>query len=150
MSRHVATTVTVVAVAAFLITGAGAGTGPGQQPPVNLTPPSISGTTSVGQTLTASQGTWSGKSLSYAYQWARCDSSGASCSGVGGATAPTYSLASADLGRTLRVIVTASNRNGSAAATSAATAVVVSAPSANPSAPSPSSSAAAAASASSS
>src|SRR5438094_6342665 len=131
MSRHVATTVTVVAVAAFLITGAGAGTGPGQQPPVNLTPPSISGTTSVGQTLTASQGTWSGKSLSYAYQWARCDSSGASCSGVGGATAPTYSLASADLGRTLRVIVTASNRNGSAAATSAATGVV-SAPSSNP------------------
>ena len=42
----------------------------------------------------------------------------------------TRAASSADLGATLRVLVTATNRNGSAAATSAATAAVVSAPSA--------------------
>ena len=132
MSRHVATAITAVAIAAMVITGATAATAPGQTLPVNQTPPSISGSAQVGSTLTASPGTWSGKSLSYAYQWARCSSSGASCSAIGGATASTDSLTSADAGSTLRVTVTATNRNGSAVATSAQTAVVASASSSPP------------------
>ena len=79
MSRHVATAITAVAIAAMVITGATAATAPGQTLPVNQTPPSISGSAQVGSTLTASPGTWSGKTLSYAYQWVRCSSSGASC-----------------------------------------------------------------------
>src|SRR2546423_403384 len=135
MSRHVATTITAVAIAAILITGATAASAPGQAPPVNQTPPSITGAAQVGSTLTASPGTWSGKTLSYAYQWVRCSSSGASCSAIGGATASTDSLTSADAGSTLRVTVTATNRYGSAVATSAQTAVVASAssPSTSPS-----------------
>ena len=39
MSRHVATTITAVAIAAILITGATAASAPGQAPPVNQTPP---------------------------------------------------------------------------------------------------------------
>jgi hypothetical protein len=129
MSRHIATAFAAVAVATILVTGAGAGStsAPGQLAPVNVAPPSISGTTQVGSSLTAAVGQWDGKSLKYAYQWLRCDSGGASCSAIAGATSSTASLSSADLSATLRVLVTATNRNGSAASTSAATAVVASA-----------------------
>ena len=131
MSRHIAIAFAAVAAATILVTGAGAGAGstaaPGQLPPANLTPPSITGTTQVGSSLTAAVGMWDGKSLKYAYQWLRCDSVGASCSALGGQSSSSASLSSADLGATLRVVVTATNRNGSAASTSAATAAVASA-----------------------
>jgi hypothetical protein len=108
---------------------------PGQQTPTNQTPPSISGVTQVPNSLTASTGTWQ-RVQNYAYQWLRCDSTGANCGVIGGATSSTEALSSADVGETLRVIVTASNRNGSTAATSAQTTVVKSTTSAT-SAPSP-------------
>jgi Concanavalin A-like lectin/glucanases superfamily len=99
-------------------------------PPSNTAPPSISGTTIDGQTLTASTGTWSGTPpISYAYQWESCDSSGGACSSISGATGSTYVLGDGDVGNTLRVTVTASNSGGSASATSAASAVILRAPS---------------------
>jgi fibronectin type 3 domain-containing protein len=97
-------------------------------PPVNTSPPTISGTTVQGKTLTASPGSWSHKPTSYAYQWKRCNSSGGACASITGATAKSYTLVSADVGATMRVAVTASNSGGSATATSAATAVVQVAP----------------------
>jgi Polysaccharide lyase len=126
VSRRIATALTAAAVTVVLITGAASGgsSAPGQQPPLNVTPPSISGNAQVGSLLTAAPGTWKGKALKYAYQWLRCDSSGASCRAITGARTQTYSLSTADAGATARVIVTATNRNGSAAATSAATAVI--------------------------
>jgi hypothetical protein len=70
-------------------------------------------------------GTWVGQQpLTFTYAWRRCDSNGANCSNIGGATAKTYVLTSADQGTTLRVRVTARNVAGSASATSAPTAVV--------------------------
>jgi hypothetical protein len=94
-------------------------------PPVNTSPPIISGTPQDGQTLTASTGSWSGtQPITYGYQWQRCDSGGANCVAIAGATGPTYLATSADVGRTLRVVVTATNSAGSASATSAATTVV--------------------------
>ncbi len=94
-------------------------------PPQNTVPPSISGTVSDGQTLTASKGSWTGSApITYAYQWDRCDGAGLSCTNIAGATATTYLLAAADEGNELRVIVTATNSRGVVSATSAASNVV--------------------------
>jgi Fibronectin type III domain len=94
-------------------------------PPSNTAPPTISGTAAVGQTLSASTGTWSENPTRYEYQWQRCDSSGASCAPIFAATTSTYTVSSADVGSTLRVSLTASNSAGSSTpASSAQTAVV--------------------------
>jgi hypothetical protein len=93
-------------------------------PPVNAVLPAISGVATEGQALQAASGTWTGSPTSFAYQWQDCDSSGAGCVNVNGATASSYTLASSDVGHTLRVVVSASNTGGSVSASSAATAVV--------------------------
>src|SRR5438477_8366849 len=120
---------TVLLLAATANSGS-AGTGYGQQAPSNTAAPSISGTLVSGSTLTAGAGTWSGVAISsYAYQWKRCDLGGNSCADLGGATQTTYKLGSADVGTTLRVSVTATNKNGSATAVSGQSGVVAPPPS---------------------
>jgi hypothetical protein len=95
--------------------------------PVNTQPPEVSGTTAAGSTLSASSGNWRGSTpMSLAYEWRRCN--GGVCSSVAGANGTGYILTSADLGATLEVSVTASNRAGSATATSTETAVVTAPP----------------------
>jgi len=87
--------------------------------------PSISGSPVVGNTLTASSGSWNSTStLHYTYQWRRCNSSATGCSNIGGADSSTYQVRAADIGHTLRVRVTAKNADGSSTATSNATSVV--------------------------
>jgi RHS repeat-associated protein len=94
-------------------------------PPANTSPPTISGTPRTGRTLTADNGTWTGTpTISYAHQWRRCDTAGANCADIAGATSSSYVLTEADGGATIRVQVTASNAGGSTAATSAQTGVV--------------------------
>ena len=93
-------------------------------PPSNTTAPAVSGTAQQGQTLTSTNGSWTGSPTGYAYAWERCNSSGASCTTISGATQSTYTLASADVNHTIRSVVTATNAGGSTPATSAATAVV--------------------------
>jgi len=93
--------------------------------PVNQTPPTISGAPEDGQTLTARPGQWSGTlPIAYAYQWQRCAADGTSCGDLAGETASRYAVTAADVGATLRVVVTASNSVGSSSAASAPTAVV--------------------------
>ncbi len=92
--------------------------------PVNTGLPTITGATEEGQTLSASSGTWTGSPSSYGYQWEDCNGSGGACSAITGATSPAYRLLAADVGHTIRVVVTATNGGGSAGASSAATAVV--------------------------
>lgn len=96
--------------------------------PLNSAPPAISGTPEEGQILTASTGTWSNSPTAYAFQWRRCDSTGAGCAAIAGATAQTYAPGAADVGSSLKVEVTASNGGGATTAESAATATVVAKP----------------------
>ena len=94
-------------------------------PAVNTSLPAISGTTEDGQTLTATNGTWTGTpTITYARQWQRCDSAGANCSNIAGATGTTYVLTPADVDGTIRVVVTATNGAGSVPATSDETTIV--------------------------
>ena len=81
--------------------------------PVNTVRPSITGTAVVGNTLTASPGSWNGSPSSFAYQWIQCDRFGGSCIAIPGATGTTYGIRLADAYGTLRVDVTAKNASGS-------------------------------------
>src|SRR5579862_426034 len=93
--------------------------------PNNTAPPTISGTASEGQTLTATTGTWSGtEPITYSYQWLRCDTSGANCTNIVAATAQTYTLKNVDSGSTIIVRVGAKNTDGAGAVDSAATPAV--------------------------
>jgi hypothetical protein len=93
--------------------------------PVNTARPSISGTPTVGEELSASNGTWTGGARTFSYQWQRCDSTGGSCANVIDANSRVYGVRSADSGHRMRVVVTARNDSGSrSSATSDATSTV--------------------------
>jgi hypothetical protein len=81
----------------------------------------LAGSPIVGQVLTSSTGTWTNNPTSFAYQWQRCTSN---CTNLPGATGNQYTIAAADVGTQIDVIVTASNAGGSASQTSARTAAV--------------------------
>ena len=104
----------------------GGGSARSQAAPTNTAEPRITGSAAAGQTLSASQGTWTGSPTSFAYQWVRCPSNGglptgANCAVIGGATTSQYVVATADVGFRLRVRVTAANADGSATVASNAT-----------------------------
>jgi hypothetical protein len=95
--------------------------------PPNTAPPTISGTTTVGSTLTANPGSWTGSSITFTYQWRQCDAAGANCTSITGATGNTYVIASGDVGHTIRVAVTATDATGPNTVTSAQTSTVTTA-----------------------
>lgn len=99
----------------------------GQAGPPNTQPPTIVGSAVVGQTLTAAPGTWTGSGITYTYAWQRCDAAGASCAAILGATQTTYTLVTGDVGKTVRVAVTATNTTGANTVMSSQTAVVTAA-----------------------
>jgi hypothetical protein len=85
----------------------------GSARPRNIEPPTISGSPTLGATQTADPGTWSGtQPITFTYQWRSCNASGGGCSSISGATAKTYVAKQSDVGRTLRVRVTARNSMG--------------------------------------
>jgi hypothetical protein len=98
-----------------------------QVPPANTSAPSIGGSAQEGSQLTANDGTWSGTGNVFSYQWRRCNSTGAACVDIAGATAKSYTAVLADVAGTLRVVVTATNPAGPVSATSAPTAAVLNA-----------------------
>src|SRR5215204_4881028 len=99
---------TLAALAALFLFGAPAsaglaGDGKGKQAPVAKAPPTVSGTATAGSTLTGSNGSWDGVSLSFAYRWKRCDAAGNGCAAINGATSSSYALGAGDVGATLRI-----------------------------------------------
>ena len=97
--------------------------------PKNTSLPQISGVTQQGQTLTASNGSWMGtEPIRFSFEWLRCRSTGGHCSIIRGETAQAYTLVAGDVGRTIRVRVTASNSAGTSSAVSEATDLVAGLP----------------------
>lgn len=90
--------------------------------PANTVAPALSGTATVGQTLTVTNGTWTGSPTpTYSRAWLR--------DGVviPGATGTTYVLVGADEDAVITVRVTATNTTGTASAVSNASAPVAAA-----------------------
>lgn len=124
--------ITARQTASFAVTGTGtlktktlASAAYGAGSPVIAQAPVILGTPRVGQTLSATTGSWTAfpAPTGYAYVWK------ADGSAISGATAASYVLTSAEAGKVITVEVTATNSVGaSAAAPSSATSAVTSAP----------------------
>ncbi len=95
-------------------------------PPVNISPPIISGTAQQGKTLTEHHGAWENNPTSYKLEWLRCDKEGAECAAISGEEGETYLATSLDVGHTIRVTEIAKNAGGpSEPSRSSQTAVVV-------------------------
>jgi type IV pilus assembly protein PilA len=77
--------------------------------PIENSYPQLSGTTTLGQTLTYVSGNWNPSSgITFSYGWYRCNSSGSSCNVISGANnAQNYTLTGADTGSRIEVIGTA-------------------------------------------
>ena len=94
---------------------------PPVQVPANTTAPHVSGSVTVGATLTVAAGDWSGAPDLYAYEWWHClPAAGGGCmpSAIAGATGTTYVLGAGDVGGMVYARVSAHNAGGwSAAAT---------------------------------
>jgi hypothetical protein len=114
----------LIALAAFAVVGVGSAAA-AASPPQNTNLPTLSGTPQQGETLTADPGTWAGtQPITFAYQWRRCNPSGNNCRNIAFANEKTRVPTAADVGKTLRVAVKATNTDGSSTAISAPTATV--------------------------
>jgi hypothetical protein len=96
-------TVTTAVVSSFL-------------PPQATAIPAITGTKTVGQTLTSSSGTWPSTSSGYVYQWQKSSDNGVTWANIAGATASTYVLVAADAGYQIRSQVSLTANAGSSSA----------------------------------
>jgi RTX calcium-binding nonapeptide repeat (4 copies)/WD40-like Beta Propeller Repeat len=102
-------------------------------PPRNLSYPTINVASGdpgpiVGHFLTSSVGSWEGAfPISYKYQWKRCDAAdpvNGTCVDIAGAISSFYTPVAADVGKRMRLQVTASNSLGTTAQNSEVTAPV--------------------------
>jgi hypothetical protein len=90
--------------------------------PTNTVLPTITGTPTVGSTLSLTHGTWTGGVTSYTHQWQRINDS---IEDIAGATGETYTPQAFDTAHMIQVVVTATNNSGSASATSLPTITVL-------------------------
>ncbi len=91
--------------------------------------PVVSGTPEVGETLSTSNGTWTGvQPMSYTYAWQVCDEGGNACNPtMPPVTDPEYLVKTYDAGLTIAVEVTAHNAASEASAVSSPTGQVAAA-----------------------
>lgn len=126
LSENTAYTFTVTATNSVGTTAASSASNSittGVTPPVNIVAPVISGTGGAPaiafSVWTCSTGTWTGSPTAYIYVWY------AGGTVVQAGPSPNYTIASADVGKTLQCYVTASNSGGATAAGSNTSAVVI-------------------------
>ena len=91
--------------------------------PESLAAPTVSGDASTpGSVLHASAGDWSAPAgagpISYSYSWQRCDHDGQGCETIPYATGPDYTPGESDLEGTVRVLLSASDADGTTTAAS--------------------------------
>lgn len=87
--------------------------------------PKLAGSAKDGQLLSVGTGTWKGTPpQSYSYEWQSCPRGKGACSKIEGATGSSYRVQTAQIGRKLRVLVTAKNPVSSATATSSASKLI--------------------------
>jgi hypothetical protein len=80
--------------------------------PENSTRPTLSGAPVDGGTLTATRGTWTNNPQLYSVEWERCTAIGVGCEVIAAQNDMSYQLRAEDLGRYVRVKVTAANGGG--------------------------------------
>jgi hypothetical protein len=86
--------------------------------PTNARTPYASGIAQVGQIVSGTVGGWRNNPTSFSFQWQSAATFGGSYTNIGAATSQTYTPVIGDLGKFLRVVVTATNSAGSASANS--------------------------------
>ena len=112
-------------LAAVLLSGVASASAATTGPPSNRAIPAIGGKAVDEAALSATAGHWAGTlPLTYSYQWELCNEAGEECANIAGATSHKYKLQHADVGNTLRAVVTATNSEGSSSAISKHTAVI--------------------------
>jgi hemolysin type calcium-binding protein/WD40 repeat protein len=112
-AKNAAGSATVVSAPTGVVQG---GT-PSATRPSSITSPSFSGTLAKGKTLTANHGTWSGTTpMTFLYEWQRCPATGSACTSIPSAIRSTYTLTTTDVGKRMRLVITASNSAGSSLA----------------------------------
>ena len=105
-------------------------------PPTPVRDPQVHGVAVDGETLTASEGEWSGAPpFTFTYAWGRCDRDVEECEYIPGATSKTFIIRSVDVGYRLWVRIVAANATGPTEAFSDVTSVVAARPPANTSPP---------------
>jgi Glycosyl hydrolases family 18 len=112
----------VLALVLFALSAAAGSASRQLGPPRNARLPTISGSMMVGRTLSAHRGTWAGRPRHFRFTWQRCN--GGRCRVVRGAHRRTYRLGRKDAASRIRLVVSASNKAGSASAASAPTRAV--------------------------
>jgi len=130
MNRNTFSRVTVV-IAALAVAAIVAATASARSSavPAQTSSPTLQGQAAqpfVGDKLTVTNGTWSGSPTKFAYQWDRCDPTGdrQNCVPISGATAQSYTAATADINHTLHANVLATNADGTGKADTKGSGVV--------------------------
>lgn len=77
-------------------------------------PPTIAGGIFVGESLSASSGSWFNFIEARRLQWQRCSAAGTQCAYIAGASGQSYTTRGVDAGHTIRVVEFASNQSGEA------------------------------------
>jgi hypothetical protein len=80
--------------------------------PRTVAAPVVSGSATLGATLSTTRGAVSGDQIVFSYQWERCTGPGIECSPIPNATSATYTVVEGDLGSSLRATVKGGNRLG--------------------------------------